>query len=83
MTGEQHKAWLDEWIKTRVMGVPFQEQKRHAKETYGPACLAAANAAGITRRELDAAAGGKLLPYLEAAIEDKWDTIVRTTPPKL
>jgi hypothetical protein len=36
---------------------------------------------GITRRELDEAAGGKLQPYLEAAIEEKWDIEVRKNRP--
>ena len=77
----EHKAWLDEWIAKRVRGAPFQEQKRMAKEAYSPGCVEAARQVGITRGELDEAAGGQLLAYLEVAIEDKWDIEVRKNLP--
>jgi hypothetical protein len=77
-----HKEWLDKWIEDRVEGVPYSEIKRAAKEFYLPLCISRAEEVGITRRELEAAAGGKLLRYLESAIEDKQDTEVRKNLPK-
>ena len=74
--------WLEDWSKTRVMGAPFEAQKRQAKETYAPACIQAANQAGFTRREIEAAAGGNLIKYFEGVVEDKWDVEVRKNLPK-
>jgi hypothetical protein len=75
------KNWLDEWAGRRVVAGPFQQQKRLAAETYAPACLSEANKAGITRRELEAAAGGSLVNFLENTIEDKMDIEVRKNRP--
>jgi hypothetical protein len=75
------QKFLDEWVRERVVGVPYSEQKRQASDTYAPACLGAAARAGITRREIVEAAGGNLVDYLEVAIEDKWDVIVRKNLP--
>lgn len=75
------RTWLDEWVKTEVRGAPYQQQKRQAVEMYAPPCLEKAAKAGITRRELDAAAGGNLLAFLESAIEDKMDIEVRKNRP--
>lgn len=76
------KKFLEEWVRERVVGVPYSEQRRQANDTYAPACLGAAARVGITRRELVEAAGGNLVDYLEVAIEDKWDAIVRKNLPQ-
>lgn len=75
------KKFLEDWARERVVGVPYSEQKRQANDTYAPACLGAAARAGITRREIVEAAGGNLVDYLEVAIEDKWDAVVRKNLP--
>jgi len=67
------KDWLNEWVSARVTSATFAQQKRQATEMYAPTCLGEAAKAGITRRELDQAAGGNLLAFLESAIEDKMD----------
>jgi hypothetical protein len=75
------QKFLEAWVAERVVGVPYSEQKRQANDTYAPACIGAAARVGITRREVIAAAGGDLPGYLELAIEDKWDAIVRKNLP--
>jgi hypothetical protein len=77
------QKFLEDWVRERVVGVPYSEQKRQANDTYAPACLGAAARVGITRREIVEAAGGNLADYLEVAIEDKWDTVVRKNLPAL
>ena len=76
------KKWLDDWVGVRVLSAPFSQQKRQAREVYGPACCAEAMRVGITRRELEAAANGDLLSYLESAVEDKMDIEVHKNRPK-
>lgn len=76
------KVWLEEWVEQKVFGVPHSEQKRAAKDTYVPVAIAQANEVGITRRELEAAAGGNLQKYLEGAIEDKYDELIKKNTPK-
>jgi hypothetical protein len=80
---EHAKQWLDEWVTVRVSAAPYQQQKRQATDVYGPACTADALKAGITRRELQQAANGDLLAYLESAIEDKMDIEVRKNRPAI
>jgi len=75
------QKFLEDWVRERVVGVPYSEQKRQANDTYTPACIGAAARVGVTRRELIAAAGGDLAGHLEIAIEDKWDAIVRKNLP--
>ncbi|MBS0471397.1 MAG: hypothetical protein JSR60_10015 [Proteobacteria bacterium] len=75
------KRWLDGWVDARVVAAPFQQQKRQASEVYAPACRTEAMKAGITRRELEAAATGDLAAYLENAIEDRQDIEVRKNRP--
>ena len=75
------QKFLEDWVRERVSGVPYPEQKRAANDTYAPACIGAAARVGITRRELIAAAGGDLPGFLEVAIEDKWDAVVRKNLP--
>ncbi|HEX4304073.1 MAG TPA: hypothetical protein VHZ78_14850 [Rhizomicrobium sp.] len=75
------KTWLTEWVGRRVTAGPFLQQKRLATETYAPACLSEAAKAGITRRELEAAADGSLVAFIENAIEDKMDIEVRKNRP--
>jgi hypothetical protein len=75
------KLWLDGWANAKVTAAPYQQQKRQASEVYAPACRAEALRIGITRRELEAAAGGDLAAYLENAIEDKMDLEVRKNRP--
>lgn len=70
---EQAKQWLDEWVKVRVVAAPYVQQKRQVKDNYAPACFLDATKVGITRRELEKAANGDLLSYLESAVEDKMD----------
>jgi hypothetical protein len=74
---EQAKQWLDEWVKVRVVAAPYLQQKRQVKDVYAPACFLDATKVGITRRELEKAADGDLLIYLESAVEDKMDIEVR------
>ena len=71
------KGWLDGWIQDRVLAAPYQQQKRQVTDVYAPACRAEATKVGITRRELEQAADGNLLTYLESAVEDKMDVEVR------
>jgi hypothetical protein len=78
---ERAKQWLAEWVKTRVTGMPYSEQKQRARDEYAPACLGAAARAGITRRELEEAANGNLAEHLENEIENKWDIEVRKNIP--
>ena len=80
MTNPAQK-FLEDWVRERVAGVPYSEQKRQANDAYAPACIGAAARVGITRRELIAAAGGDLPGYREVAIEDKWDEVVRKNLP--
>ena len=75
------QKFLEDWVRDRVAGVPYSEQKRQANDTYAPACIGAAARVGITRREIIEAAGGDLAGYLEIAIEDKWDDVVRKNLP--
>jgi len=75
------KNWLNDWVKTRIVAATFAQQKRQAMDMYAPTCLAEAMKAGITRRELDHAADGNLLAFLESAIEDKMDVEVRKNRP--
>ncbi len=78
---EQTQKWLSDWVRDRVAGVPYSEQKKQAKDSYAPACLGAAARVGITRREIEQAAGGNLVDYLENEIENKWDIEVRKNKP--
>ena len=78
---EDAKKWLDEWVRDRVFAAPYQQQKRQATDMYAPACRTDATKAGITRRELEQAAEGNLLTYLESAVEDKMDIEVRKNRP--
>ena len=78
---EDAKDWLDKWIGDRVLAAPYQQQKRQATDMYAPACRTDATKAGITRRELEQAAEGNLLAYLESAVEDKMDVEVRKNRP--
>jgi hypothetical protein len=75
------KQWLDAWVTAKIVAAPYQQQKRQAIEVYMPACRAEAMRAGITRRELEAAATGDLAAYLENSIEDKMDVEVRKNRP--
>jgi hypothetical protein len=76
------KTWLDEWIAAKVVATPHLQQKRQATEVYAPALRAEAMRIGITRRELEKAAAGDLIAYLENAIEDKMDIEVwKNRPP--
>ena len=75
------KVWLDEWVAAKITAAPYQQQKRQATEVYAPACRAEAMRVGITRRELDRAATGDLIAYLENAIEDLMDIEVRKNRP--
>jgi hypothetical protein len=78
---EYAKRWLDEWVGSHVTHATFAQQKRQASELYAPTCLAEAMKAGITRRELEEAADGNLVVFLESAIEDKMDIEVRKNRP--
>ena len=78
---DQAKNWLDEWARVKVVAAPYLQQKRQATEVYAPACLTEAMKVGITRREIEHAAGGSLVAYLENAIEDKMDIEVRKNRP--
>jgi hypothetical protein len=78
---EYAQKWLGQWVFDRVVAAPFLQQKRLALETYAPPCLAEAAKVGITRRELEKAAEGDLLKFLESAIEDKMDIEVRKNRP--
>lgn len=78
---EQAKQWLDEWVKVRVLAAPYTQQKRQVKDVYAPACFVDAMKVGITRRELEKAANGDVLIYLESAVEDKMDVEVRKNRP--
>ena len=78
---ESAKGWLTGWIHDRVHAAPYQQQKRQVTDVYAPACRAEATKAGITRRELEQAADGNLLTYLESAVEDKMDVEVRKNRP--
>jgi hypothetical protein len=75
------KTWLDGWVEKKVSATPYLQQRRQATEVYLPAARAEAMRVGITRRELDAAAGGDLVAFLENAIEDKMDIEVRKNRP--
>ena len=78
---ETAKTFLDAWIEKRVAPAPYQQQKRLASD-FTPICLSDAAKVGITRREMEAAAGGNLEAFLENAIEDKQDIEVRKNLPK-
>lgn len=78
---EHVKEWLDEWVRDRVLAAPYQQQKKQASDMYAPTCRADATKVGITRRELEAAAEGNLLTYLESVVEDKMDVEVRKNRP--
>jgi hypothetical protein len=75
------RKWLESWVIANVTAAPFLQQKRLATETFGPTCFVEASRTGITRRELEAAAGGDLIVFLESAIEDKTDIEVRKNRP--
>jgi hypothetical protein len=75
------RKWLDSWVTANVTAAPFLQQKRLATETFAPTCFVEASRTGITRRELESAAGGDLIVFLEAAIEDKTDIEVRKNRP--
>ena len=75
------RNWLESWVVTNVTAAPFLQQKRLATETFAPRCLVEASRTGITRRELEAAAGGDLVAFIESAIEDKTDIDVRKNRP--
>ena len=78
---DQIRKWLDEWARANVTPAPFLQQKRLATETFAPNCFVEAARTGITRRELEAAAGGNIIAFLESAIEDKTDVEVRKNRP--
>jgi hypothetical protein len=78
---DQAKQWLDEWVRIRLVAAPYLQQKRQVKDVYAPACSLDAAKVGITRRELEKAADGDLLIYLESAVEDKMDIEVRKNRP--
>jgi hypothetical protein len=78
---DQAKQWLDEWVRIRVVAAPYLQQKRQVKDVYAPACSLDAAKVGITRRELEKAADGDLLIYLESAVEDKMDIEARKNRP--
>lgn len=78
---EDAKKWLNEWVRDRVHAAPYQQQKRQATDIYAPACRTDATKVGITRRELEQAAEGNLVTYLESAVEDKMDIEVRKNRP--
>ena len=78
---DQAKQWLDEWVRIRVVAAPYLQQRRQVKDVYAPACFLDAAKVGITRRELEKAADGDLLIYLESAVEDKMDIEVRKNRP--
>jgi hypothetical protein len=75
------KKFLDDWAAKRLSPAPYQQQKRLAAD-FTPQCLSDASKVGITRREMEAAAGGNLEAFLENAIEDKQDFEVRKNRPK-
>ena len=78
---EHARIWLNQWITDHVVSVPFPEQRRVAKQ-FAILCLAEAEGAGITRRELDEVAGaGGLARRLEREIEDRRDAAVRASRP--
>ncbi len=78
---DRTRKWLDSWAAANVTAAPFLQQKRLATETFAPTCFVEASRTGITRRELEAAAGGDLIAFLESAIEDKTDIEVRKNRP--
>jgi hypothetical protein len=78
---EYANNWLNQWVGSHVTHATFAQQKRQASEMYAPTCLAEAMKAGITRRELELAANGNLLEFLESAIEDRMDIEVRKNRP--
>ena len=75
------KEWLAGWVKARVAGLPYSDQKQRARDEYAPACRGAAERVGITRRELEDAANGNLVEHLESEIDNKWDIEVRKNIP--
>ena len=75
------KKFLDDWAEKRLSPAPFMQQKRLAAE-FTPICMSEAAKVGITRRELERAAGGNLEAFLENAIEDKQDVEVHKNRPK-
>jgi hypothetical protein len=75
------KKFLDAWVEKRLSPAPYLQQRRLAAD-FTPVCLTDAAKAGITRREMEAAAGGNLEAFLENAIEDKQDIEVRKNLPK-
>jgi len=77
---ETAKKFLDAWVEGKISPAPYQQQKRLAAQ-FAPICLTDAAKVGITRREMEAAAGGSLEAFLENAIEDKQDIEVRKNRP--
>ena len=76
------KNFLVDWVAKRISPAPFLQQKRLAAE-FTPLCTTDAAKVGITRREIEAAAGGNLEAFLENAIEDRQDVEVRKNRPKV
>jgi hypothetical protein len=74
------KKFLGAWLEKRVSPAPYQQQRRLAAD-FTPACLTDAAKVGITRREMEQAAGGNLEAFIENAIEDKQDIEVRKNRP--
>lgn len=58
MVGEDIDEWLDSWIEANHAGWGTPEDA-------AARCLADAAQAGISERELTAASGGDLVPYLQ------------------
>jgi hypothetical protein len=78
---DRTRQWLDSWVASNVTAAPFLQQKRLATDTFAPNCFLDGARTGITRRELEAAAGGNMVAFLESAIEDKTDAEVRKNRP--
>jgi acetyl-CoA acetyltransferase len=74
--------FLDAFVRTHVHAIPRSMQKQVATKSYIPVAEATAGRMGITRRELDAAAGGNLQRYFENQMEDKRDEEVRKNKPR-
>ena len=75
--------FLSAFVKKHVGPIPYTEQKQVAKRSYIPVAIATASQLGITRRELEKAAGGNLQKFFENAMEDECDAQIKRNAPRL
>jgi len=72
--------FLSAWLQRNIRPVPYSFHSDLVKK-FTQHCEAEAAREGITRRELEAAAGGNLKRHIATALEDAQDVVVKANKP--